>query len=70
MKFFVFFMQTSMEYYYVYPDGMEKIIMYLKERYNNIPIFVAENGEIRTAVKFLGIKFSWFRFSWLCRFVS
>ncbi|KAJ8619924.1 hypothetical protein MRB53_028453 [Persea americana] len=35
---------TSMAYYYVYPEGMEKMIMYLKERYNNIPIFVAENG--------------------------
>lgn len=50
-------MQTSMVYYYVYPEGMEKMIMYLKERYNNIPIFVAENGEIITAVKFLGMQF-------------
>ncbi|XP_058093187.1 beta-glucosidase 46-like [Magnolia sinica] len=35
---------TTMEWYYVYPQGMEKILMYLKERYNNTPMFVAENG--------------------------
>ncbi|KAF9608815.1 hypothetical protein IFM89_011853 [Coptis chinensis] len=35
---------TPMKYYYVYPQGMEKTITYMKERYNNIPMFIAENG--------------------------
>lgn len=38
-------MQTEMKYYYVYPQGMENIIAYIKERYNNIPMFITENGE-------------------------
>ncbi|KAK2973013.1 hypothetical protein RJ640_005556, partial [Escallonia rubra] len=28
----------------VYPQGMEKMVTYVKERYNNIPMFVTENG--------------------------
>ncbi|KAG9441694.1 hypothetical protein H6P81_017548 [Aristolochia fimbriata] len=35
---------TAMEWYYVYPQGMERLLTYLKERYDNTPIFVAENG--------------------------
>ncbi|CAI9087789.1 OLC1v1021958C1 [Oldenlandia corymbosa var. corymbosa] len=27
-----------------YPPGMEKTVTYVKERYNNIPIFITENG--------------------------
>lgn len=27
-----------------YPEGMEKTVTYIKERYNNIPIFISENG--------------------------
>lgn len=30
--------------FYVYPPGLEKIVTYIKERYNNIPMFVTENG--------------------------
>lgn len=29
---------------YVVPQGMEDIIDYIKKRYNNMPIFVTENG--------------------------
>ncbi|XP_073111429.1 beta-glucosidase 18-like isoform X8 [Elaeis guineensis] len=36
--------QTSMPDNYVFPDGMEKIIMYIMQRYNNIPMFITENG--------------------------
>ncbi|XP_073111425.1 beta-glucosidase 18-like isoform X5 [Elaeis guineensis] len=35
---------TSMPDNYVFPDGMEKIIMYIMQRYNNIPMFITENG--------------------------
>ncbi|XP_043722138.1 beta-glucosidase 18-like isoform X2 [Telopea speciosissima] len=35
---------TAMPDFYVVPYGMEKIIMYFKERYNNTPMFITENG--------------------------
>ncbi|KAI9124234.1 hypothetical protein K1719_005534 [Acacia pycnantha] len=28
----------------IYPQGMEKVITYVKDRYNNIPMFITENG--------------------------
>lgn len=30
--------------FFVVPEGMEKIVNYMKERYNNMPMFVTENG--------------------------
>lgn len=30
---------------YVHPQGMEKTVTYIKDRYNNIPMFITENGE-------------------------
>ncbi|XP_022866868.1 beta-glucosidase 46-like [Olea europaea var. sylvestris] len=35
---------TGMEPFHYYPQGMEKIVTYLKERYNNTPIIITENG--------------------------
>ncbi|XP_010920356.2 beta-glucosidase 18 [Elaeis guineensis] len=35
---------TSMPDNYVFPDGMEKMVMYAMQRYNNIPMFITENG--------------------------
>ncbi|XP_021821493.1 beta-glucosidase 45-like isoform X2 [Prunus avium] len=35
---------TSVDWLYVYPQGMEKIVTYVKDRYNNTPIFITENG--------------------------
>ncbi|XP_048320740.2 beta-glucosidase 18-like [Ziziphus jujuba] len=35
---------TGMKTFFVVPRGMKKIVNYLKERYNNMPIFVTENG--------------------------
>ncbi|XP_022716071.1 beta-glucosidase 46-like isoform X1 [Durio zibethinus] len=35
---------TAVDWLYVYPQGMDKIITYIKERYNNIPMFITENG--------------------------
>lgn len=31
--------------FYVVPQGMEKMVMYFKERYNNTPMFITENGK-------------------------
>ncbi|KAL1815367.1 hypothetical protein ACET3Z_017941 [Daucus carota] len=36
--------RTGMERFFVVPEGMEKIINYLKNRYNNMPMYVTENG--------------------------
>lgn len=38
-------MQTEISWIYVNPQGMNKIVTYIKERYNNIPIFITENGK-------------------------
>ncbi|XWS15598.1 hypothetical protein CRYUN_Cryun34aG0014600 [Craigia yunnanensis] len=35
---------TAVDWLYVYPQGMDNIVTYLKERYNNIPMFITENG--------------------------
>ncbi|XP_050371028.1 beta-glucosidase 47 isoform X2 [Argentina anserina] len=35
---------TSIEGLYVYPEGMQKAVTYIKERYNNTPMFITENG--------------------------
>uniref|UniRef100_F6H271 Beta-glucosidase 18 n=1 Tax=Vitis vinifera TaxID=29760 RepID=F6H271_VITVI len=36
--------RTGMRRFFIVPRGMEKIIEYVKERYNNMPMFVTENG--------------------------
>ncbi|OMO80347.1 Glycoside hydrolase, family 1 [Corchorus capsularis] len=35
---------TGVDRFYVVPRGMEKVIDYISKRYNNIPIYVTENG--------------------------
>ncbi|KAI7752381.1 hypothetical protein M8C21_030114, partial [Ambrosia artemisiifolia] len=35
---------TEVDWIYVYPEGLEKMVTYLKNRYNNTPMFVTENG--------------------------
>ncbi|KAL5990487.1 hypothetical protein ACLOJK_011389 [Asimina triloba] len=35
---------TPMPTFFVVPSGMERIVMYFKERYNNTPVFITENG--------------------------
>ncbi|XP_024632653.1 probable inactive beta-glucosidase 14 [Medicago truncatula] len=36
--------QTALAWLYVHPQGMENIVTYIKERYNNVPIFITKNG--------------------------
>ncbi|KAL2931525.1 Beta-glucosidase 47 [Bienertia sinuspersici] len=38
------FPQTAMDWLYIHPQGMEKIVTYLKKRYSNTPMFITENG--------------------------
>ncbi|XP_010245330.1 PREDICTED: beta-glucosidase 18-like [Nelumbo nucifera] len=35
---------TPMPRFFIVPDGLEKMVEYIKTRYNNKPIFVTENG--------------------------
>ncbi|TKY72136.1 Beta-glucosidase 47 [Spatholobus suberectus] len=35
---------TALDWLYVHPQGMEKMVTYIKLRYNNIPMFITENG--------------------------
>ncbi|KAG6695229.1 hypothetical protein I3842_09G086300 [Carya illinoinensis] len=37
---------TAADWIFVYPQGMEKIVTYIKERYNNIPMFITENEDL------------------------
>ncbi|GMN49847.1 hypothetical protein TIFTF001_019012 [Ficus carica] len=37
-------MPGTVDWMNVYPQGMEKTVTYVKERYNNTPIFITENG--------------------------
>ncbi|GAB4830909.1 Beta-glucosidase 47 [Ancistrocladus abbreviatus] len=38
---------TTLDWLYVYPQGMENIITYVKERYNNTPMIITENGYVQ-----------------------
>ena len=38
------FVQTPMPTFYVVPDGIAKIVTYVMKRYNNLPMFITENG--------------------------
>ncbi|GFP97017.1 beta-glucosidase 47 [Phtheirospermum japonicum] len=35
---------TAVDWIFVHPQGMEKIVTYIKDRYNNTPMFITENG--------------------------
>ncbi|GAU33450.1 hypothetical protein TSUD_380860 [Trifolium subterraneum] len=35
---------TALAWLYIHPQGMEIIVTYIKERYNNIPMYITENG--------------------------
>jgi beta-glucosidase/6-phospho-beta-glucosidase/beta-galactosidase len=37
--------QTAMPTFYVVPEGIEKMVAYIMKRYNNLPIFITENGK-------------------------
>eukprot|EP00261_Vitis_vinifera_P037067 XP_019078310.1 PREDICTED: beta-glucosidase 46 isoform X1 [Vitis vinifera] len=37
---------TALAWLHVYPQGMEKMVTYVKERYSGIPMFITENGYV------------------------
>lgn len=42
---------TAMPTFYVVPNSMEKTIMYFKDRYNNTPMYITENGYAQPSSK-------------------
>ncbi|XP_009774064.1 beta-glucosidase 18-like [Nicotiana sylvestris] len=34
----------EVDWQFVYPQGIEKVVMYIKDRFNNTPMFITENG--------------------------
>lgn len=43
--------------FYVVPDGIEKMVTYIMNRYSNLPMFITENGStscmLRLALLFM-----------------
>ena len=48
-------MQTGVNWFNVYPQGMEEMLMYATERYRNIPLYVTENGKHVTQIVCLSL---------------
>ncbi|XP_043722141.1 beta-glucosidase 18-like [Telopea speciosissima] len=46
----------AMSGYYVVPYGIEKIVLYFKERYNNTPMFITETGFPQTSYPGASVK--------------
>lgn len=38
-------LQTGADWLYVYPKGFHKLLVHIKDKYNNPPIYVTENGK-------------------------
>jgi beta-glucosidase/6-phospho-beta-glucosidase/beta-galactosidase len=39
-------LQTPVANNYVVPSSMEKLVLYLKQRYKSIPLYITENGRL------------------------
>jgi beta-glucosidase len=38
------FIQAGSPWLYIYPKGIEELLLYTKKRYNNPTIYITENG--------------------------
>ncbi|XP_072987480.1 beta-glucosidase 18-like [Typha latifolia] len=47
---------TAMPTFYVAPDGMEKMVSYIMQRYNNLPMFITENGYAQGGERYTSVK--------------
>lgn len=47
-------LQTAIPWLHVVPWGIEKVLMWIKLRYNNPPVFITENGKFSLP----GVEFS------------
>jgi beta-glucosidase/6-phospho-beta-glucosidase/beta-galactosidase len=41
----------TLDHSYVVPSSMEKLVLYLKQRYKSIPLYITENGGLLGLVK-------------------
>ena len=48
--------QTEVDWLFLYPQGMKKIVMYMKDRFNNTPMVITENGKKKKKFTFLSYK--------------
>ena len=48
--------QTEVDWLFLYPQGMKKIVMYMKDRFNNTPMVITENGKKKRNFTFLSFK--------------
>lgn len=55
-------LQTSFSWLNIYPEGMEKTFTYVKDRYNNTPMFITENGKQHLFIKAFQSHFIYVRF--------
>jgi beta-glucosidase/6-phospho-beta-glucosidase/beta-galactosidase len=41
------YLQAASDWFYSYPIGFMKLLVYIKEKYNNPVIYVTENGKLQ-----------------------
>jgi len=41
------YLQAASDWFYSYPIGFKKLLVYIKEKYNNPLIYVTENGKLQ-----------------------
>jgi beta-glucosidase len=40
---------------YMYPQGFRKLLLYIKEKYGNPPVYITENGNFRCHICFFDL---------------
>jgi len=44
-KFCIIYPQEERGFLFSHPEGLRKVLNYIKERYNNMPVYIKENGQ-------------------------